>query len=593
MNHTAPLDAKPNPALKEMGGRLRSSIQLLSAVSNISSLPVRVRDLSQAAKEILTTLVQELEEVDSCSLLLYDPKQKSLALVAASGQADLLGEPRGGYNKNLKFAPGEGIAGTVFLENSPRFWNKEPSGAALVPVGSAATVPESLACMPLTASTEQIGVLNISFVRSKPFDNYRKRDLLLLAGVAANVIQAFLLRLEVNKYAQLLKEKREQEAALIDATGEFRKADENGNRKLDLIIQSCPSPVVAWRKEGDDFVLADYNAAGRMLMEREVGPVGSIVASQARNMGLAIFPNIARCYNGRNSFTEEITFPALDSAGERRFLSSYAYVSPDRIYSFFVDLGENGSAVRASSEEEEELAEMVHQRIDRLELANRDLVSQLATKENFIEELKQAAAGEKKLIADNNLRLKKNLEVVNSLLSLISARAENSYISTVLGESQRQVSSIALIYETIHQARTDFYIDLRDYLNKLIAKLRSMYIPEEQYIEFKVSCDQIDIPVEKAVPVCLIISELASNSVRHAFPGGRDGQVSISMETGETGELQLYIRDNGVGLPEEMDLETIQSPGLSLALGLARKQLGGSVRLQRNGGTGFRISFSI
>ena len=593
MNHNAPLDAKPSPSLKEMGGRLRSSIQLLSAVSNISSLPVRVRDLSQAAKEILTTLVQELEEVDSCSLLLYDPKQESLTLVAASGQADLLGEPGPGYNKNLRFAPGEGIAGTVFLENSPRFWNREPAGAALVPVDSAATVPESLACMPLTASTEQIGVLNVSFVRSKPFDQYRKRDLLLLAGVAANVIQAFLLRLEVNKYARLLQEKQEQERALIDASAKALKTDENGNRKMNLIVQSCPSPVVAWRRDGDDFVLADYNEAGRLLMEKEVGPVGSIAASQARNMGLAIFPNISRCYNGRTSFSEEISFPALDSAEERHFLSSYAFVAPDRIYSFFIDLGENGSAVRSSTEEEEELTKMVHQRIERLELANRDLVGQLAGKDSLIAELKQTVAHDREFIEENNLRLKKNLEVVNSLLSLVSARADNDYISTVLGESQRQVSSIALVYETIRRSRTGLEVDLRDYLNRLVAKLRSMYVPEDQYLDFKVGCDEITIPVDKAVAVCLIISELASNSVRHAFPEGRSGQVMISVGTGDTGELELLIRDNGVGLPQEIDLETPQTPGLGLAVGLARKQLKGSVSLDRDNGTGFRITFRV
>ncbi len=593
MNRISPKIHNPNPSLKVMGARLRSSIQLLSAVSNISTLPVRVKDLSQAAEEILTTLVQELEEVDSCSLLLYNPKQESLSLIAASGQADLMGESRGGYNKDLRFAPGEGIAGTVFIENSPRFWNREAAGAELVPVDSAASVPESLACMPLTASTERIGVLNVSFVRSKPFDYYRKRDLLLLAGVAANVIQAFLLRLEVNKFARLLKEERERAKPVIETVPLIRKENENGNGKLNLVIQSCPSPVIAWKKRGEEFFLADCNAEGKKLVEREVGHISPIAAERTGEMGQAMLPSIYRCYNDRSSFTEEIAFQARDSAGERRFLTSYAYVPPDSIYSFLIDLGRNGSSTPASGSDEEKLTEMVHQRVSRLEIINRDLVSRLAEKDRLVEDLEEKAAAEKSQAEGNNLRMKKNLEVVNSLLSLISNRADDEYIATVLTESQRQISSIALIYETIHQTKDAFYIDLRSYVKKLVAKLRSMYVPQDQYIDFKIRCNDISVPVKSAIPVCLIISELTSNSIRHAFPDKRDGRVTIGLEAMEQGEIRLRLEDDGVGFGEEIDLDKVESPGLSLAVGLARKQLGGTIRLDQGKGTGFEIVFSV
>ncbi len=189
--------------------------------------------------------------------------------------------------------------------------------------------------------------------------------------------------------------------------------------------------------------------------------------------------------------------------------------------------------------------------------------------------------------------MKKNLEVVTSLLSLISARAENDYITTVLGESQRQVTSVALIYETIHQAGKGFYVDLHGYLNKLAAKLKSMYIPEDQYLDLKVRCHDVHVPVKKAVPICLIISELASNAIRHAFPEGREGEVLIRVEATEEGEYEVWIRDNGKGFGAGVDLDTVETPGLVLAVGLARNQLGGSIGLDQTDGTSFRINFSV
>ena len=586
--------AKPNPSLKVMGRRLRSSIQLLSAVASISALPVRVRDLSQAAEEILTTLVQELEEVDSCSLLLYEPQEESLTLVAASGQNDLLGEPREGYNKDLRFAPGEGVAGQVFVNNSPRFWNRGPTGTELAPVNSAATMPESLACMPLTASAERIGVLNVSFVRSKPFDFHRRRDLLLLAGVAANVIQSFLLRLEVTKYVNLLQQQQqEQPAEPLAIQARSESGARNGDQKLDLVIQSCPTPVLAWQKAGPDFVLTDFNPAGRVLVESQVGRAERVVASEARGLGLALLPNMDRCYQDQSSFTEEVTFQTGEGAREKRFLSSYAYVPPDRVYSFFIDLGKNGLPHRQPSQDEEELAEMVQRRVAKLELANRDLVNRIADKDQLIDSLRAETAAERRLAEDHNLRMKKNLEVVTSLLNLISARADNDYVTAVLGESQRQVISVALLYETIRRAGDEFVVDLHGYLTKLAAKLRSMYVAEDQYLDIKIRCKDLRLPVKKAVPVCLVISELASNAVRHAFPGGQKGEILIRAESPAEGEYELDVNDNGVGFAGEVDLNSVESPGLALAVGLVRNQLGGTINLDQTSGTAFHVKFRL
>lgn len=197
--------AKQNQSLYQtlaaVGARLESSIKLQSAIVSLSGVPTKPYDLPDAADKIVEILADSLYDVDGCSLLLYEPREELLKLVAAKGQADLLGGAVRPYNKDLAFKQGEGIAGRVFAENTPYFWEKDSSEIELLKLSSGLSTPKSLACLPLSLQERPRGVLNISFCAPKPFDYPRKRDLLLLSGVVANIIQTFILKAEVDKTA--------------------------------------------------------------------------------------------------------------------------------------------------------------------------------------------------------------------------------------------------------------------------------------------------------------------------------------------------------------------------------------------------------
>jgi PAS domain S-box-containing protein len=210
-----------------MGMRLEVSLQMLSAISSLTAVPVKAGSVTEAAHEILETIVLELSDIEACSILLYNSDRNSLDLLAAKGQADLLGIKEGPYNQDLSFAPGEGVAGRVFVDNAPLFWDRLMAEPELLKEAVGLTSPESLACLPLCSPERRMGVLNVSFGQIRPFDPPRKRSLILLSLVVTNLIQTFMLKSELNqKAADLLRAREDLERRVDDRTVRLLAATE-------------------------------------------------------------------------------------------------------------------------------------------------------------------------------------------------------------------------------------------------------------------------------------------------------------------------------------------------------------------------------
>jgi PAS domain S-box-containing protein len=148
---------------------------------------------------VLETILLELSDVNACSILTHNPHTNCLELVAARGQADVVGENDGPYNQKLSFPVGEGMAGMVFQRNQAYFWDKNSPQPSPLVSRPDLPPPESLACLPLSSSIRKIGVLNVSFGMAKPFDYPRKRNLALLSEVVANVMTTFVLKEELEQ----------------------------------------------------------------------------------------------------------------------------------------------------------------------------------------------------------------------------------------------------------------------------------------------------------------------------------------------------------------------------------------------------------
>lgn len=179
------------------------------------------------------------------------------------------------------------------------------------------------------------------------------------------------------------------------------------------------------------------------------------------------------------------------------------------------------------------------------------------------------------------------MQIISSLLNLQLQHVQEEEARNVLIESQGRVKSMAMINEKLYQSPDLARIKFRDYIQKLVYDILYTYGVKARNIELEMDIDDIELDMETSIPCGLIINELVTNSVKYAFPEGK-GTISIQFKGQD--ELQLIIKDDGIGLPQEVDVEHIETPGLQLVLNLV-KQLNGELTINRSQGTEYIIKF--
>jgi len=194
------------------------------------------------------------------------------------------------------------------------------------------------------------------------------------------------------------------------------------------------------------------------------------------------------------------------------------------------------------------------------------------------------------LLREIHHRVKNNLQVVSNLLELQSEHITDERMRSFFQESQERIRSMALIHEKLYQKRDYRCIDFGDYLESLSHYLLYCYQSEAGLISLKVESDTVDVAVDEAIPLGLIVNELLSNSLKHAFPPGRKGAISIRCLSRGDGRISLTVADDGTGLPCGVDFRNTETLGLQLVTLLVR-QLRGQIAMESNGGACFEITF--
>ena len=149
---------------------------------------------------------------------------------------------------------------------------------------------------------------------------------------------------------------------------------------------------------------------------------------------------------------------------------------------------------------------------------------------------------------------------------------------------------MALVHECLYQSKDLAKINFNEYIRNLTDSLFHAYEVNSTTIKPSIDVDDISLGVTAAIPCGLIINELVSNSLKHAFPGGGPGEISIELRAIDDDQAKLRVRDNGVGFPINQDFSRLDSLGLQLISTLT-EQLGGTIELHNNGGTEFEITF--
>ncbi len=218
------------------------------------------------------------------------------------------------------------------------------------------------------------------------------------------------------------------------------------------------------------------------------------------------------------------------------------------------------------------------------------VVTQLELRRN-LKVLKQNLSEREILLKEINHRVKNNLQIISGLLQLQSQSVTDSHTIDILRESQYRVESMSLIHKQLYSSSNLGETNLADYIPSLASNLLASYQITPGHVILHMDLAPILLNIDQAVPCGLIINELVSNALKYAFPGNRKGEIQIHLHTALGNQVELTIQDNGIGLPETVNWQYVQSLGLSLVHDLVVEQLEGSLTVERDGGTTFRIQF--
>jgi PAS domain S-box-containing protein len=208
--------------------------------------------------------------------------------------------------------------------------------------------------------------------------------------------------------------------------------------------------------------------------------------------------------------------------------------------------------------------------------------------------LQKALAGQQALLKEVHHRVKNNLQIISSLLRLESHRGVNEAARGVLGDMQSRIRSMSLLHEALYRSGEFGTVDLGDYLRQLCSQAFRLQLAEPSAIQLTLDLESIPIGMDQATPCGLLVNELLSNSLKHAFPGQiKVGQIQLQLQrTGQAGEVLLIVSDSGVGLPVDLETRRNKSLGLQLVSDLAG-QLGGTLEVQSGPGARFALRFPV
>jgi len=205
-------------------------------------------------------------------------------------------------------------------------------------------------------------------------------------------------------------------------------------------------------------------------------------------------------------------------------------------------------------------------------------------------QLRNALAEKEILLQEVHHRVKNNLQIVSSLLQLQSQTLKDPEVIRVFRESQNRIDSISLIHKNLYTAPNIGQLDVVDYIQSLATSILISYQLGPERIGLETNIEPVRLNVDQAIACGLIINELLSNSLKHAFPNEQNGTINISLQSIDE-HIKMSIQDNGIGIPNDLDWKNTNSLGLSLVYDLVTEQLEGSITLERLHGTAFTILF--
>ncbi|MCF6237403.1 MAG: hypothetical protein L3J79_01080, partial [Candidatus Marinimicrobia bacterium] len=254
---------------------------------------------------------------------------------------------------------------------------------------------------------------------------------------------------------------------------------------------------------------------------------------------------------------------SLQSYTENKFTAS----DIDKLKIFANQIG--GALVRAQTDHE--LLLQTHE----LKIRERDLEASIDEKNVLLKEIYH--------------RTKNNMQVIVGLLEMHGYKTKDSETSNVLTEMIDRIISMSMVHDLLYRSKNLTEIKLDIYLEKLISRLLVAYQTSTGEISLNFKAEAIPVNIQFAIPLGLVINEIVSNALKHAFPGNRDGQITVSAKAWNGNGLDLLIRDDGVDLKQGFDLDLSTSMGVRIIQDIVRLQLFGEITSRSVNGLEYRI----
>jgi len=220
------------------------------------------------------------------------------------------------------------------------------------------------------------------------------------------------------------------------------------------------------------------------------------------------------------------------------------------------------------------------------------IIQDVTERNRALEELQTSLNEKKELIKEIYHRTKNNMQVIISMFSLQSIFAGDDKLERILNDMEGRIRAMSLVHEKLYQSQNLSKLNLKDYLNDLIDNIMSEYGVTQEKIMIINQMEDIDVLIDTGVPCGLVINELVSNVVKHAFPGEQKGEMLVKLSVDNAGGIELIISDNGVGTGADFELKDKESMGLQIIRNIIEYQLKGTIEIDNSSGMKWVIKFN-
>jgi len=239
-----------------------------------------------------------------------------------------------------------------------------------------------------------------------------------------------------------------------------------------------------------------------------------------------------------------------------------------------------------------DLERTVAEHTEELSRVNNQLRAQIDKRKKAEKKTKASLKEKEILLSEIHHRVKNNLRVISSLLDLSSMRTQDQKAISLFTNAKSKIQTMALIHSQVYRNERFDQIHMGTYIQELVNYLLQVHETENISVTPIIECSDVVVPLTQAIPCALVLNELVSNSLKHAFKGKERGKIEISIQKSDD-VVSMRVKDDGIGIPEGIDVFSSNSLGLRLVRNTVQGQLMGKIHIERDFGTTITVEFKI